>query len=48
MGSEHVEAVAFTTSLHPNAGVRTNRYAAMTIQTQRQWSKDVMSPIDHA
>lgn len=47
MGSEHVEVVAFTTSLHPNADVRAEKYAAMAVHTQNQGSKDVLSPVDH-
>ena len=46
VGSESVEVVAFTTSLHPNADVDAEKYVAMINQTQRQWSRDMMFPID--
>lgn len=47
MGSEHGKVVAFTTSLHPNTDVDAEKYAAMTIQRQRQWSREMMFPVGY-
>jgi len=44
MGSEHNEAVAFTTSLHPNTDVRAKKYADMIIQKQSQWKQGRDAP----
>ena len=47
MGSEHVEFVAYTTSLHPDTKDRAIKHAALTVRTQSPWSRDVMLPVDH-